>query len=326
MQAWSLRRRSRVNPRLAQGMAEKVFNRVPFVSQWTARTGQLTGLPRHAANCSSRIACSWSFRKALGERPNCMRPSPPLVLEQVYAACSQNEKPDRSFAFVGGGEAYRRSTAQKLGKLLGAPTFPSRLISSHSLPVRLGIVYGDPMISRGTAMRTTVSSWATSTKSRTLLKRRLLARCRANQQGGRKPMKVLLVGIADRSENGSPSTSSPMATKSTASTGGDGPRRGHRTASHRHRNALRRHFRTVRPEAVVHMAHRATSRPPTKNGIESPPENACCIRSLQPYGCKRRFVGRHTYYGAAADSPLYHCEDEPPLNGELSRARRFGKR
>ena len=25
------------------------------------------------------------------------------------------------------------------------------------------------------------------------------------------------------------------------------------------------------------------------------------------------FVGRHTYYGAGADSPLYHTEDEPPM-------------
>ena len=25
------------------------------------------------------------------------------------------------------------------------------------------------------------------------------------------------------------------------------------------------------------------------------------------------FVGRHTYYGAAADSPLFHVEDEPPM-------------
>jgi UDP-glucose 4-epimerase len=25
------------------------------------------------------------------------------------------------------------------------------------------------------------------------------------------------------------------------------------------------------------------------------------------------FVGRHTYYGAAADSPLFHNEDEPPM-------------
>jgi len=25
------------------------------------------------------------------------------------------------------------------------------------------------------------------------------------------------------------------------------------------------------------------------------------------------FVGRHTYYGAASDSPLYHTEEEPPM-------------
>jgi UDP-glucose 4-epimerase len=32
------------------------------------------------------------------------------------------------------------------------------------------------------------------------------------------------------------------------------------------------------------------------------------------YGVKRAiFVGRHTYYGAASDSALYHTESEPPL-------------
>ena len=32
-------------PRLAQGMAEKFINKVPFASQWSNRTGQFTGLP-----------------------------------------------------------------------------------------------------------------------------------------------------------------------------------------------------------------------------------------------------------------------------------------
>jgi UDP-glucose 4-epimerase len=32
------------------------------------------------------------------------------------------------------------------------------------------------------------------------------------------------------------------------------------------------------------------------------------------YGAKQcLFVGRHTYYGASSDSPLYHSEEEPPL-------------
>jgi UDP-glucose 4-epimerase len=34
----------------------------------------------------------------------------------------------------------------------------------------------------------------------------------------------------------------------------------------------------------------------------------------QAYGVEHAiFVGRHTYYGASADSPLYHSEDEPPM-------------
>src|SRR5262249_12026089 len=36
-------------PRIAQGMAEKFINRVPFASKWTNRTGQFTGLPETAA-------------------------------------------------------------------------------------------------------------------------------------------------------------------------------------------------------------------------------------------------------------------------------------
>ncbi|HVY48769.1 MAG TPA: 1-acyl-sn-glycerol-3-phosphate acyltransferase, partial [Minicystis sp.] len=36
-------------PRLAQGMVEKFMNRVPFMSLWSNRTGQFTGLPEHAA-------------------------------------------------------------------------------------------------------------------------------------------------------------------------------------------------------------------------------------------------------------------------------------
>ena len=35
-------------PRLAQGMAEKFINRVPFMNEWASRTGHLTGLPEHA--------------------------------------------------------------------------------------------------------------------------------------------------------------------------------------------------------------------------------------------------------------------------------------
>src|SRR5690606_9582701 len=35
-------------PRLAQGMAEKFIAQTPFMSEWTNRCGQFTGLPEHA--------------------------------------------------------------------------------------------------------------------------------------------------------------------------------------------------------------------------------------------------------------------------------------
>jgi len=39
------------------------------------------------------------------------------------------------------------------------------------------------------------------------------------------------------------------------------------------------------------------------------------IHHCHNYGVKQAvFVGRHTFYGAAADSPLYHTEDEPPMS------------
>ena len=75
-------------------------------------------------------------------------------------------------------------------------------------------------------------------------------------------------------------------------------------------------FRKERPEAVVHMAtvtSLTTARPEERERVNLGGTRAVFQHSLQ-YGVKHVvFVGRHTYYGAASDSPLYHHEDEPPL-------------
>ncbi len=73
-------------------------------------------------------------------------------------------------------------------------------------------------------------------------------------------------------------------------------------------------FRRERPEAVVHMA--------TVTSLVMPGEERYRInlggtRSVfehsQRYGVKHVvFAGRHTYYGAGPDSPIYHQEDEAP--------------
>lgn len=74
-------------------------------------------------------------------------------------------------------------------------------------------------------------------------------------------------------------------------------------------------FRLHRPDAVIHMAtvtHWGASRE------ERYRINLGGTRSVfdhcHKYGVKQAlFVGRHTVYGAAPDSPLYHTEEDPPM-------------
>lgn len=74
-------------------------------------------------------------------------------------------------------------------------------------------------------------------------------------------------------------------------------------------------FRTHRPSVVVHMAtvsHLGTERD-ERYRINLGGTRAV-FDHCRSYGVEHAiFVGRHTYYGAAADSPLYHTEDEPPM-------------
>jgi UDP-glucose 4-epimerase len=74
-------------------------------------------------------------------------------------------------------------------------------------------------------------------------------------------------------------------------------------------------FRKMRPEVVVHMGTVTSLMVP---GEERYRINLGGTRAVfdhcRAYGVAHCvFVGRHTYYGAAADSPLYHTEDEPPM-------------
>lgn len=74
-------------------------------------------------------------------------------------------------------------------------------------------------------------------------------------------------------------------------------------------------FRRVRPNAVIHMAtvthlvHQSEDRYRINLG-----GTRAVFEHSATYGVEHVvFVGRHTYYGAAADSPLFHVEDEPPM-------------
>lgn len=74
-------------------------------------------------------------------------------------------------------------------------------------------------------------------------------------------------------------------------------------------------FRRVRPDAVVHLA---TVTSLMVGGEERHRINLGGTRAVfehsRAYGAKHcLFVGRHTFYGAGPDSPLFHTEDEPPM-------------
>jgi len=74
-------------------------------------------------------------------------------------------------------------------------------------------------------------------------------------------------------------------------------------------------FRKHRPDALIHMATvtHFTARTEERYRINLGGTRAVfghCAR----YGVEQAiFVGRHTYYGAAPDAPLYHEESDPPL-------------
>ncbi len=74
-------------------------------------------------------------------------------------------------------------------------------------------------------------------------------------------------------------------------------------------------FRTFRPEGLIHMAtvthltHSSRERFRINLGGTQAVFDHC-----HAYGVKGAvFVGRHTYYGAAPESALYHTESEPPM-------------
>src|SRR5207302_7239060 len=67
-------------------------------------------------------------------------------------------------------------------------------------------------------------------------------------------------------------------------------------------------FRKRRPDAVIHMATVTHLAVQTEERYRiNLGGTRAVFEHCAAYGIKRAiFVGRHTYYGAAADSPLYH--------------------
>jgi len=74
-------------------------------------------------------------------------------------------------------------------------------------------------------------------------------------------------------------------------------------------------FRTRRPDAVIHMATVTHLTASTEERYRINLHGTKAIfEHCNTYKVKQAiFVGRHTVYGAAPDSPLYHTESDPPI-------------
>ena len=136
-------------PRLAQGMAEKFINKVPFISEWTNRTGQFTGLPEHALRLLEAERLLLVFPEGARGTAKLYRDRHSLVGfgSGFMRLALQTGSPIVPFAFLGGGEAIPTvHNSLGLGKLLGAPYVPlTPYLLAVPLPVRLDILYSAPM-------------------------------------------------------------------------------------------------------------------------------------------------------------------------------------
>jgi 1-acyl-sn-glycerol-3-phosphate acyltransferase len=141
-------------PRLAQGMAEKFLNKVPFASQITNRCGHLTGLPEHAERFLADERMLMVFPEGARGTAKLFKERYSLVhFGTGFVRLAMKMKtPIVPFAFLGGGEAIPTiSNAVSIGKLLGVPYIPvTPWLFAVPIPAKLEVYYSKPMVFEGT--------------------------------------------------------------------------------------------------------------------------------------------------------------------------------
>jgi len=141
-------------PRLAQGMAEKFLNKVPFLSQMTNRCGHLTGLPEHAERLLADERMLMVFPEGARGTAKLYKERNSLVhFGTGFVRLAMKMKtPIVPFAFLGGGDAVPTiSNAISIGKLLGVPYIPvTPWLFAVPIPAKLEVYYSAPMIFEGT--------------------------------------------------------------------------------------------------------------------------------------------------------------------------------
>lgn len=141
-------------PRLAQGMAEKFINALPFAGWMSWRVGQFTGLPEHAIRLLNDDRLLMVFPEGARGTAKLYKERYSLVNfgTGFIRLALQTKTPIIPFAFLGGGAALPTVTnLYKLGRLVGMPYVPvTAYLAPVPLPVQMEIHYGRPLHFEGT--------------------------------------------------------------------------------------------------------------------------------------------------------------------------------
>ena len=159
-------------PRLAQGMAEKFLNRLPFASLGTSRTGNFTGTPENAARLLEDERMLMVFPEGARGTEKLYKERHSLVKfgTGFLRLALQTGTPIVPFAFVGGGEAFPTIfNLYRLGKVFGVPYLPvTAYLLPIPLPVHVQLLYGEPMRFSGTGDEEdeVIAGWVDEVKER----------------------------------------------------------------------------------------------------------------------------------------------------------------
>jgi 1-acyl-sn-glycerol-3-phosphate acyltransferase len=195
-------------PRLAQGMVEKFLGRLPFLSLWTARTGQLVGLPEHAERLLQDERLLMVFPEGARGTAKLYRARNSLVDfgSGFIRLALKTRSPIVPFAVLGGGEAFPTvANAYKLGHMLGLPYVPLVAYGLPlPLPAKIEIEYAPPLVLSGTGNEDDeiVFGYVDQVKDIIAGMLRRGARRRRGEPGGRETERAALPPSPDRAQTG----------------------------------------------------------------------------------------------------------------------------
>lgn len=158
-------------PRLAQGMVEKFIGKIPFFSILTSRTGQFVGVPEHAERLLEDDRLLLVFPEGARGTAKLWRERYSLVDfgTGFMRLALKTKSPIIPFGFLGGGDAIPTvANLYRLGKVFGVPYVPiTPWIAPLPLPIKLEVVYGEPLIFEGTGREDdeTVSGYVEQVKT-----------------------------------------------------------------------------------------------------------------------------------------------------------------